>query len=282
MNELLRETTRHGDIGFPFALYHMHRYRESCAFSLHWHDEVELIYVQEGTLNLTIDKTAYVGRAGDMFMVNSREIHAMSVTVTPTVYVTALFPLESLLFRNEDAVMDDYLFPLMENRLRFPNVIPDSVPILREKIEKIIQLYHSKEPHYRLQIRVLVLSILCDMFVNNLMTEPAEKTHFQEKHRAILAFIQENYLRELPLEAVAAEFHMAPKYFSRYFKNTFHIALTEYINNLRLEKAADYLRHSDFSVTEIALQTGFNSSSYFNKKFRESYGKTPTEYRSSR
>lgn len=284
MTDSLKENAVHGDKAFPFAMYHMHRMTQPFAASIHWHDELELIYIQQGRLNLTIDKTDYLGMPGDIFVVNSREIHEMSVTETPTVYATILFPLKSLLFQQEDAVTENYLLPLAENRLRFPSVAGDLeiAPDLRQKIEEMIALYHEKKGSFMLKIRVLELGIISDFFSQEGLLTQASASRFQDKHRQILSFIQENYPRELTLETVAQQFHMAPKYFSRYFKNTFHISLTEYITRLRLEKAADLLRYSKLSVTEIAICTGFNSSSYFNKQFRNVYEMTPSQYRAKR
>ena len=51
----------------------------------------------------------------------------------------------------------------------------------------------------------------------------------------------------------------------------------EYLNRVRLVKAAELLQR-DLSVSEIALQTGFKSASYFNKKFKEFFGVPPTSY----
>jgi len=284
MTDSLKENAVHGNRAFPFALYHVHRMTQPFAASLHWHEELELIYVQQGGLNLTIDKTDYLGMPGDIFVVNSREIHEMSVTETPTIYATVLFPLESLLFQQGDEVTEKYLLPLAENRLRFPSAAGelDIAPELRQKMEAMIDLYHEKQGSYMLKIRVLELGIISDFFSQKGLLTPAYSSQFQDKHRQILSFVQENCLRELTLEIVAQEFHMAPKYFSRYFKNTFHITLTEYVNRLRLEKAAELLRHSELPITEIAIRTGFNSSSYFNKQFRTAYEMTPTQYRQKR
>lgn len=281
MLDALRENVVHGNRAFPFALYSISVDTYPRAYSLHWHDEVELIYVQRGLLELTIEKTRYLGRPGDLFIVNSRQIHAMSVNQEPTQYATALFPLSSLLFQQEDEIAEKYLRPLAENQLRFPNStasleICDS---LRERVEQILALYQGKERCYMLKIRTLLLEMLCDFFSEEGALSLAQVSIEQEKRREILGYLNENFTREIPLETVAEAFHMAPKYFSRYFKKTFHISLTEYVNRLRLEKAAHLLRHTQLPVTEIALQTGFNSSSYFNKKFLEIYEKTPTAFR---
>lgn len=281
MTDSLHEATVHGSRAFPFALYHVRRLSQPCAISLHWHEEVELILVQQGVLNLSIEKQSFRGLPGDVFIVNSREIHEMSVTQVPTVYVTILFPLESLLFQQEDGIREKYLLPLAENALHFRNDTRTlaCLPALREKLEAIITLYHRKEGCYPLKIRTLLLGILCDCFSEEGALIPAEVSHAREKQRAILGYIHDNFQRELTLEAVAQEFHMVPKYFSRYFIKTFHISLTEHITSLRLEKAAELLRGTETSVTEIAMQTGFNSCSYFNKQFRKAYRVTPTQYR---
>ena len=98
MNQNLKELVVHGSAEFPFALYHIRALRHSVNVSLHWHDEVEIIYVTQGTLHLTIDKTSYIANAGDIFIVNSQEIHEMSVLETPTVYYTILFPVCKALY----------------------------------------------------------------------------------------------------------------------------------------------------------------------------------------
>ena len=278
MNESLREATVHGSSDFPFALYHIHAVNFIGSIALHWHDEMEIIYVQEGILHVTIEDVNYTLYPGDIYIVNSREIHAMSVDVNPTIYITALFPLSSLVFESTDAVNEKYLKPLADNILCFPNEIK-GFPDLQAKLEKLIMLYEEKPTAYMLRIRILLLDIVCEFFEGNILKRKPQVPKYKEKQLEILYYINEHYQAELSLDIIANAFHMAPKYFSRYFKNTFHLGLTEYINRLRLEKATELLKDTDLSMTEIALQCGFNSSSYFNKTFKAAVGKTPSEYR---
>ena len=79
MNQNLREPITHGSAEYPFALYHIRASLHAFNVSLHWHDEVEIIYIKKGNLHLIIDKDSYLGTAGDIFIVNSQEIHEMSV-----------------------------------------------------------------------------------------------------------------------------------------------------------------------------------------------------------
>lgn len=281
MPDYLHEPTVHGNANYPFALYHMHRLTQTCAFPLHWHEEIEIILVQQGILELTIERTHYQAKPGDIFIVNGGQIHAMVVEQVPTIYATILFPISSLLFQQNDIIRKEYLVPLADGIIQFPNET-DSLsfrPELQQKLETIIALYHRKDKCYELRIRTLLLEMICDFFSEDGAFTAAQKSPGREKQRAILSYIHQNYCSDLTLDMLAAEFHMVPKYFSRYFKNTFHITLTEHIAALRLDSAAELLRRTDLPVTEIALQTGFNSCSYFNKQFRNAFRITPTEYR---
>lgn len=56
----------------------------------------------------------------------------------------------------------------------------------------------------------------------------------------------------------------------------------DYLNTYRLKMAANLLRGTDRTVTEIALSCGFNHLSYFSKTFLQTYGCTPTAYRGAR
>lgn len=284
MTDKLHETTIHGSRAFPFALYHIRHLTQPYAFSLHWHNEAELIYVRNGVLNLSIEKQSFQGHPGDLFFVNSRQIHEMSVEQISTEYITMLFPLDSLVFAQEDEIREKYLLPLADNALHFSSDTSHfaCLPALRNKLDTIISLYAKKEGCYTLQIRTLLLGILCDFFSEPGAVIPVNTSHTKERERLILKYIQNHYQSELTLEALAQEFHMVPKYFSHYFVKTFHISLTDYITGLRLEKAAELLRTTKLPVTEVALQTGFNSCSYFNKQFRKYYQSTPTQYRTQK
>lgn len=75
------------------------------------------------------------------------------------------------------------------------------------------------------------------------------------------------------------QFHLSEKYISHYFKEHFHITLSQYINHLRLEHARKLLQETTFSITEIAMQSGYENVSYFIRSFKKVYGMSPLKYR---
>lgn len=72
------------------------------------------------------------------------------------------------------------------------------------------------------------------------------------------------------------------EHLSRSMKKYYNITVTDYINNLRLNCASNLLLNSNYSITEIFLECGFNSASYFVSCFKEKYGVTPSQYRKNK
>lgn len=79
----------------------------------------------------------------------------------------------------------------------------------------------------------------------------------------ILLFIEENLNRSFTIEELCSAFHCSRSYISHLFCSSTGHSFPEYLNLLRMEEARKLLAQTDFPITEIALKTGFSSSSYF-------------------
>ncbi|WP_445671395.1 helix-turn-helix transcriptional regulator [Paenibacillus sp. FSL K6-3166] len=83
----------------------------------------------------------------------------------------------------------------------------------------------------------------------------------------------------LCINSIADELSMSPIYLSRLYKLLTTNALSDKINELRLDKAKELLKTSEYTIVDIAEKTGFTSSSYFYRLFKNSTGITPSDYR---
>jgi len=70
-----------------------------------------------------------------------------------------------------------------------------------------------------------------------------------------------------------------PQYFCRYFKKNIGKTITEYINDVRIEKAAQALAETNDKIIDIAQNCGYENVSYFIRRFRRTKGMTPVQYR---
>lgn len=94
-------------------------------------------------------------------------------------------------------------------------------------------------------------------------------------------YIQDNYNQNLSLEDVAEHVYLSPVYFSRLFKKQTGRNFTEYVTEIRMRRAMDYLRQPQYKVYEIGALVGYRSTKYFFKLFKQYAGCTPTEYRNT-
>ena len=92
-------------------------------------------------------------------------------------------------------------------------------------------------------------------------------------------YIYKNYKKPLSLEEVSAQAALSPTYFSKKFKQTTGMGFKEYLNFVRLKHAQTALLTTSNTITDIALENGFNDSNYFKDLFKKVYGKSPREFR---
>lgn len=94
-----------------------------------------------------------------------------------------------------------------------------------------------------------------------------------------LAYIDEHYAEKISLEQIAAQSHVNSTYMSELFKKEMGVRLIDYINNLRVIHACEYLRFSNYSMGQIAERCGFSDQNYFTKVFKKFLNTTPSNYR---
>lgn len=96
-----------------------------------------------------------------------------------------------------------------------------------------------------------------------------------------LIYIEQNYHEQLTLQKVADYLGINKSYFCTTFKKVMKQSFCGYVQNFRIEKSKELLINTNDSILNIALNTGFSSSSYFNNIFKKNIGQTPLEYRQS-
>lgn len=99
--------------------------------------------------------------------------------------------------------------------------------------------------------------------------------------RMSLKYIEDNYNRDISVNELAELFYVSPNYYSTMFKQESGSTTVNYIKELRLKKACEYLRSSDRSIADISKEVGYEDSQYFFRVFKKSIGLTPLDYRKS-
>ena len=122
----LKENKPHGTKDDPFSTYHIENRGQSFQIPVHWHDELEIIYVKSGFLTVNISGENYIGKPGDAFVVSPGNLHFMGSQTGTVDYFTFLFPLKYIAFRSDDMLDDKLIEPLNSGHLMISPEIKDT------------------------------------------------------------------------------------------------------------------------------------------------------------
>ena len=279
----LKENKPHGTKDDPFSTYHIQNGGQSFQIPVHWHDELEIIYVKSGFLTVNISGENYIGKPGDAFVVSPGNLHFMGSQNGTVDYFTFLFPLKYIAFRSDDMLDDKLIEPLNSGHLMISPEIKDTV---KEQCEQLAGVYAAEidksESKITSQIRkkIILLQFIHELWKKGFIVEN-DTTGRNTVEKEMVSYIQQNYTGKILLREFGEQFHLFEKYISRYFKEHFHITLSRYVTYLRLEHAKQMLQETDISVTEVAMQSGYQNISYFIRSFKKTYGVSPLKYRKS-
>ncbi len=95
------------------------------------------------------------------------------------------------------------------------------------------------------------------------------------------SFIREHQQEELHVGAVARQLNMSVFYFCKVFKKATGLTFTEYLAQVRVNKAKNLLQNPHARITEVAFEAGFQSITHFNRSFKKFEGKSPKQYRAA-
>lgn len=240
-----------------------------------WHREPELVYVMSGKAECVINGEEQTLDKGEFVLLNSEDVHlARPLEDSSCSLLFVIFSLEYIKqFKN---TVDGLLFDI------------DSVSGIRESVGnllgKISDSYGNNSAYvsmlqiaYVNQIYYLLLEhCVCYRRLPNSSGIP--KRDFSYAKTAI-SYINENYSREITLDEISSIVNLSPSYFSKYFKKVTQTSFSEYLANLRLEKAIRDMLDNNTSVSAAALKNGFANVKSFITQCKKVYNCTPAQYK---
>ena len=277
----LKENKPHGTKDDPFSIYHMRNGGRSFQVPVHWHDEFEIIYVRSGFLTVSISGESYIGKTGEAFVVSPGNLHLMGSQTGTVDYYTFLFPLKYISFRTDDMLDEKLLEPLNSGHLMICPRVKDTA---KELCEQLVDIYMAKKDESESKIttqvgtKIILLQFILEMWKKGFVIEN-DTSGRNTVEKEMVSYIQQNFTGKISLREFGEQFHLSEKYISRYFKEHFHITLSQYVTYLRLEHAKQLLQDTDIPVTDVAMQSGYQNVSYFIRSFQKAYAVSPLKYR---
>lgn len=281
-----REIKSHGDFSFPVlvSLERLNAY-EMGSFACHWHPELEFTLVLEGGMLYQINDRSFHLKAGDGIFCNSNMLHTgrhaqetdcvyLSVTVNPAL----LYGYEASLLQTK------YIKPVTENLL-FTSVLFSSDDewgrTVTSHLSDIWELYQNPPRSYELRLLTELYQIWILLYDHlDLNARPSSgDIREQERLRRIITFIHDHYMEHISLDDISGCVNMCKSECCRLFRRNMNQPLFEYLLHYRIRQSIPLLSRGKDSITDISLQCGFSSPSYYTKLFRKFMGCTPREYK---
>ena len=175
MSHSLKEMNAHGTPMFPLQVYTHRDINGFYSVTAHWHDELEFLYIEEGTLHGIIAGTPYEMQAGEFYFINSGELHELWAH-NHSLHHAIVFDPKFLNFDVYDACQHKFIQPVTQQKLLFPNRIsaaisPKEHEELRRSYFDIIQNYHHSGQCALLNIKISLLQILELCFRTEIMKQ---------------------------------------------------------------------------------------------------------------
>lgn len=259
-------------------------YRESFV-PWHWHNAVELFYIESGELKYYTPNKTIVFSAGSAGMVNSNVLHMTEIQThsEKNVQLLHIFDPKLLAGDSRSAIGQKYITPMTASSIEiaaFNPEIPEQAVVI-DSIRKAF-LLSENEFGYEINVRNALSQIWLQIFkmcASVLQEKKQSANSTADKLKRMMIYIHEHYSEKISVPELAETAFLSERECYRTFRNHLHMTPVEYIKSYRIQAARQMLADSQIPITEIGYACGFGNASYFGKIFREYTGSTPLQYR---
>ena len=287
-NQFQKELKQHGNEQFPFLVsYQKLSEYESGSFMWHWHPEIEITYVQKGTMCYKVNHMVYHLKEGDIVFNNSGALHSGTMeNQKDCAYIPGTFDSRLIYGFFQSTVNSKYVDPVIQDSMLPAICIDQSEPWhkpFREYLLRIIDLDEKKPDFYELDITICLQSIW-RLLLEHITYEPQasrENSLEYDRIKKILSYIEENYQNKITLNDIAGHIHLCESECTRLFKRHMNTTLFAFLQEYRIERSLEFLQ-ADLPVSAVADKAGFSDPNYYSKVFAKIKGCSPREYRKHR
>lgn len=236
-----------------------------------------------------LEGTTFPVTAGDVFLLQGRQKHYFYDRTNLDLINIMYDPEKIDLPENELRRMPGYCAMFMlepsyrrqhrfASRLHLKRVPLARVERLSEEMEKECE---NEEPGKEVALRAKLMELMVYLARAYSSTDTTE-AHALLRVGNVIGALENDFSKDWKLDELLDIAHMSRSNLMRVFRKATSQTPIEYLVRLRIQKAMDMLRNTDLSITEIALEVGFNDSNYFTRQFRRILGESPRAFRQSK
>lgn len=248
----------------------------------HWHTDLEIIMPLKNTYTAVLENKSYILNPMDILIIPSGEIHEL---IAPPSGKRFIFQIDHSIIQEVNG------FDSIYNKF-FPCAIfreKEDTEAHKKLIDLLLQIgeeYSIAAPLYKASIHALVISFFVQAGRNRLNASDTFTNSRKQKQQSYIdtffnlcSYMNEHCMEDLSLEHLASMTGFSKSHFIRLFKEFAGVTYYEYLTKRRMIHAEILLDNPEYSIADIAMQSGFNSLATFNRVFKANHNCTPTDYR---
>jgi len=255
-------------------------------FPTHSHGFDELVIILKGTAIHVIDEQKFPVKAGDVFVISQnhkhqyQEMHGLAlanILFDPKTLEIAQWDIRTLpgfhaLFSLEPAFRNQHNF---RSRLQLS---ASQLSRANELVHDLTRETEIRNPGYRVMAKGLFMQLAVQLS-RAYSAKPTEESIDLLRIGDAIAHIETHYIEKMTIANLAGKSHLSQRHFTRVFQECIGRSPIEHLMHVRCQKAAELLKGTDRTITDIAYDCGFSDSNYFARQFRKATEHAPSEYR---
>lgn len=279
-----------GTLDYPVAVYYLDLSKSYMnRIRWHWHEEMEILIINNGLAEVSTDDAAYTLKPGQGIIINQSVMHSIQSKDQNncTFYSIAFHP--DFLFGHKSSYLHtQFLIPIQSSRL-FKMLVLDEKNEWHERIldavNDAIAVNLTKPFGYEIAAKGHLCRFWSELIGRLPKMETAPPPHVsldEQRVKQAMLFIRTHHAEPISLDEIADSVHISKSECCRCFARTLQMTPFEYLMKYRIFEATKKMTEhpgAPMSIADLALSVGFNNTSYFNKLFKKFLGCTPTYYR---
>ena len=227
----------------------------------------ELIYVDHGEMDVTVDDEIYHMQKYDLMLYHPGQKHSLETTEDSSCsYMSIAFTMDTGIKGNLKNRVFHTRKDLYQTLTRFMKAIQEDTPLNME-----LAMLHLKE--------VLILLYQFDGEEKPAGQETTLQSHYDDTMlNEILVFIHNNVYASYTVEDLCQKFSISRSSLQALFRANLGMTPKQYISELKLNEAKKLISQHEHTISQVSDLLGFTSIHYFSRRFKSYFGIAPSEY----
>jgi AraC-like DNA-binding protein/mannose-6-phosphate isomerase-like protein (cupin superfamily) len=276
------------DREFPFFIRLFHFHQRDFTPVPSWHERLELFVPLDGPVRMSMGTREAELAAGEILIVDNLKLHMVAddPDLNTRVIVISFLP-EFVWEGGSHSHSHIFLLPFYTKSDREVSVVHRDAPLflpMRRALAQLLACYFNRTSYFEAGCKVYFHELLYYLAQHFRAAESPRSELIREQDNAaqlkpVFRFVSDHYAQPVTLRQGASMAKLRPSQFMKLFKKVAGTTFVSYVTLIRLANAVPLLKETTLSIKEVARQVGFADQSYFDRRFKSAFDRTPRAFR---